>query len=477
MATIKKFRDIVNSMLRFLYTKRPNVDTSPGTFTRDVIIDAVASEMERLYNDLNRTSNAQSPDLAAVTDIERLGRNFQLRRKGPIKATGIITFYSFSAPASAVIIPRGTTLASKAISNGASQQFVTTQDVTLSALNFNANTGRYEVNAPIKAVVPGTDSNMPPGTISALLEPVSGVDGCYNFDAITNGADFEPLAIFRTRLKTVLTGNNAGTVDGYYQAAIANTDVVDVKVASFDSGIEELRRNDVGAVDIYIRGLISTQAASETYVVPSTAPYEFIPSKQPLDLLASSGFVLTGSITGTLVEGTHFNVVRDNGKLSGSVRGSDKFVFVSSKVSAGEEITLTYSYNSLVESLQTYMEDDSRKVLGADLLVKAAKPRQIDIACTIRILAGYNQTDVIDAVETAVSAAFNTYTIGEEVQQSDILAVIANTTGVDDVTVPLDTFEENSNTGSLEQDSTGNITIPADSYAVAGNVTVTVRTS
>jgi uncharacterized phage protein gp47/JayE len=121
------------------------------------------------------------------------------------------------------------------------------------------------------------------------------------------------------------------------------------------------------------------------------------------------------------------------------------------------------------------MDDDSRKVLGADLLVKAAIPRQIDISCTIRVLSGYNQSDIISAVGVALSAALDAYTIGEEVQQSDILAVIANTTGVDDVTVPLDIFEENSNTGTLTQDSSGNIEMPANSYATSGTITVTVR--
>lgn len=477
MAVTKKFKDIVNSMIRFLHIKRPNVDTSPGTYTRDVVVDAVAGELELLYNDLSRTSNAQSPDLAAVTDVERLGKNFQLRRKGPIKATGTATFYSFSAPSSIITISRGTTLASKATSDGSSQQFVTTQQVTLSSLNFNAENGRYEVDVPIRAVVPGTDSNVAPGAITALLEPISGVDGVYNFDAITNGADFEPLATFRQRLKTVVTGNNVGTADGYYQTVSTNTDVTDAKVASFTSGIEELRRNDIGAVDIYVRGLISTQASIETYTVPASTPYEFVPSKQPLDILVKTGFSLTGSVTGALVEGTHYNVVQDSGKYAGSIRGSDKFVFISGKVSPGEEITVTYSYNSLIESLQAYMDDDSRKILGADLLIKSAKARQIDVGCTIRILSGFSQTDVVNSVETSVSAALDAYTIGEEVQQSDILNVIANTTGVDDVTVPLNTFEENSTTGNLSQNSSGNIIIPADSYAISGNITVTVRTT
>ena len=474
MATIKSFRDVVNAMLRFLYSRRPNVDTSPGTFTRDVVIDAPSRELESLYLDLNRTSNAQSPDLAGTVDIEQLGRNFQLRRRGPLKTTGIVSFYSFEAPATIITIPRGTTVASKASPDGTSQQYVTTQDVTLGVTNFNSTTGRYETGSPVRAEVAGIDGNIPPGAIAAILDPVAGVAGVYNFNAFTNGADFETLTNFRTRIKSVITGNNVGTVDGYYQTITRITDVLDARIASSDTGIEELRRTDVGAVDIYIRGFISAQAPSEVYTVPVSVPYEFVVSEQPIDLLAADSFSLTGSVTGTLVVGTHYAIVQDTSKFAGSIKGSDKFVFTG--LSAGEEVTIVYSYNSLIESLQLYMEDDSRKVLGADILVKSAIPRQIDIECTIRVLPGYTSTGVIVDVSTTLTAFLNSYTIGEEIQQSDVLAAIANTMGVDDVTVPLSIFEESSLTGDLSQDATGNLIIPADSYAISGTITVNVRT-
>ena len=473
MAVIKSFRDIVNTMLRFLYSRRPNVDTSPGTFTRDVVMDAPARELESLYLDLSRTANAQSPDLASTTDIAQLGRNFQLRRRGPLKTTGIVAFYSFEAPVETITIPRGTTVASKALPDGTSQQYVTTQDVTLGVTNFNSDTGRYEINTPVRAVIAGVDGNIPPGAIAAILDPVAGVAGVYNFNVFTNGADFETLTSFRSRVKSVITGNNVGTTDGYYQTVTRITDVLDARIASSDTGIEELRRADVGAVDIYIRGLISAQAPSEVYTVPVSAPYEFVTSKQPIDLLAANSFSLIGSITGTLIEDTHYTIVQDISKFAGSIRGSDKFVFTG--LSAGEEVTIIYSYNSLIESLQLYMEDDSRKVLGTDILVKSAIPRQINVECTIRVLPGYTTVGVTTSVVTTLTTFLNSYTIGEEVQQSDVLAAIANIVGVDDVTVPLNTFEESSLTGDLSQDVTGNLIIPANSYAVAGTITVTIR--
>lgn len=475
MAIIKSFKNIVNSMLRYLHTRRSNIDTGPGTFVRDVVVDTTANEMSSLYLDLNRISNAQSPNLAAVTDIEKLGRNFQLRRKGPIKATGTVTFYSFDSPAEAVLIPRGTTVVSKASPEGISQQYVTTQDAILNSglTDFNASTGRYDVDIPVRAVIAGTVANIPPGAISAILTPVSGISGVYNYSAITNGEDYEALSAFRKRLKSVLVGNNAGTSDGYYQTIIRISDVSDAKVASIDTEIDELRRDDVSAVDIYIRGLVSTQAATETYTVPDSPPYEYVVSRQPINILAASSFALSGTATGALVENEHYVIVRDTGKYAGSIRGADKFVFTG--VTPGEDITIIFSYNSLIDSLQTFMENGSRKILGTNLLIKSAKPRKINIDGTIRLLPGYIESNVVDAVSLAILTFLDNYLIGEEVQQSDILAVIANTAGVDDVTVPLTEFDEDSTTGNLEQGESGNITIPADSYAVAGDIVISVR--
>lgn len=474
MAVIKSFLNVVNAMRNFLYSARPNVDTTPGTFTRDVVIDAPAREIESLYLDLNRTANAQSPDLASTSDIEQLGRNFQLLRRGPLKTTGLASFYSFEAPAETITIPRGTTVASKATPNGTSQQYVTTQDVTLGITSFNGTTGRYDVDVQVRALVAGADGNIAPGALAAILDPITGIAGVYNFNAFTNGADFETLTSFRSRLKAVITGNNVGTTDGYYQTITRIADVLDAKIASSSAGVAELRRNDVGAVDIYVRGLITAQAPSEVYTVPVSTPYEFVVSKQPIDVLAADGFSLIGSITGTLTAGTHYTLTQDVSKFAGSIKGSDKFVFIG--LTAGEEVTIVYSYNSLIESLQIYMEDDSRQVLGADLLVKSAIPRQIDVACIIRALPGYTAAGVTTDVNIALTTFLNSYTIGEEVQQSDVLNAIANTTGVDDVTVPLTTFAESSSTGTLTQDTSGNLIIPADSYAVVGTLTIVVRT-
>ena len=472
---IKSFSQIVNEMIQFLKNTRSSVDTKPGTFTRDVVIDPVANTVGTFYNELDKVSRAQSPDLAAPSDIEQLGKNYQTLRKGAIKSTGTVNFYAFNAPATPITIPQGTTVVTKALANGSSQQYVTTQAVTLAAANYSVNTGRYEVSANVRAVIPGSGGNVPGGSVNTMSDVISGVNGVYNYSTFSSGRDIEPIDAYRTRIKATIVGNNVGTSDGYYRAITSNVNVLDAKIVAKGgtTGIEA--RTDIGAVDVYLNGLVSTQAPIETFVIPASIPYELIPNKQPIDVLAKASFSLVGSVTGTLVEGTHYNFVKDYGNYGGSIRAIDKFSFIFDAVVPGETITVTYSYNSLVETLQIFMNDPLRKALGADMLVKQARPREIDVTCTISVLPGYAAANISSAVVDILTTALNSYNIGVQVQQSDLLAFIVNTQGVDDVTVPLGTFKEDSNTGSLVQDSSGNITIPANSYAVAGTINVIVR--
>ncbi len=473
MATIKDFKKLVNDFKAFLNAVRPNVDVSPGTYTRDVVIDAPANELGILYSELSRTSTAQSAETASAGDVESLGRNFQVFRKGPVPAAGIVTFYSFEEPGTDVIIPRGTQLATRASVDGTSRQFVTTQSGILTSTHFRASSGRYEVDVPVRATVGGTSSNVGAGSLASIMNPISGVAGVFNQSPITSGSDFEPLPIYRNRLKTVITGNNVGTATGYYQTITRITEVLDAKVAAVNTGPEELRRPDPGAVDIYIRGIVSAQAPVESFIVTQNPPFDRFLLKQPIDINALDSIAIIGSTTGTMVRGTDFTVVQDKGAFGGTIRGSDKIIFQTAVLE--EQVSILYSYNSLVESAQAYMEAPSRKVLGTDLLINAAFARRINVECTVRLLSGFTASDVTTSVTTNIQTALNAYQIGEEVQQSDIVAVITGTSGVDDVTIPLELFEESVDTGTIEQDSSGNLIIPINSYAVPGDIVVNVR--
>jgi len=220
-----------------------------------------------------------------------------------------------------------------------------------------------------------------------------------------------------------------------------------------------------------VRGGISAQAIDEFIYNDGSSYHTF--SYQPIHLFTTSGsFSAVGSISGNLVDGVDYTVVKDGGFYGGSVRGSDRFYFLPT-LTDGETITITYTYNSLIPTLQAAVDGDSAKIVGADVLIKEAKILLIDVTATIELFAGYDITEVATNVETAIANALSDYLIEQEVQQSDIIAVIAAVEGVDDVLVPLTKFEESE--GDITQDSDGNLVIPWDSYATSGTITVIVK--
>ena len=469
---IRSFSDIVLSMLNFLRRLRPRVDTKEGTFTRDVIIDAPASEFSTFYSALENVSNSQSPDLATAQALTNLARNLQAPRRGTVRASGTVIFYRVSAPPGTIQIPRGTIVSSKGSLTVSPRQFVTTQDASLSIVNFNAETARFEVEVPIRSVLGGADSNVPAGAISVLVTPIANVVGCYNRSSTTGGQDRESDLACANRIKQIFLGNNVGTESGYYLTLMNNVNITDVKVVG-PNDTTLVKRSSAGTIDILIRGAVATQPPIEEYVYTTSTAY-YIPLKQPFFTVGSSSFIVNGSVSGQLTQGIDYAVSYDSGIYGGSIYATDKFNFLHS-LSNGESLTFTYSYNSLIEDAQTILDSNTGKIVTADVLVKAAKQRLINVTAIITLLAGYTADATITSVQAALSTHLNEYAIGEEVQQSDIIAIIANVTGVDSVNVPLTTLAEDITTGNIVQDVNGNLIIPADSYAVSGTITILVQ--
>jgi len=466
----KSFSNIVQSMINFLKRLHPSVDTKEGTFTRDVIINPVANELDNFYAELDVTSKAQSPDLASTDDLVKLAENLQLERKAAVRATGTVTFYNRSG--TTATIPAGTTISTKPGAEVGAQQFVTLQTVTISNPgSFNPDTGQWEAEAPIRAVAGGSQANVDAGAICVLVTAVADVSGCFNEATITTGEDEESISALTLRVKSVLLGNNVGTKAGYYEQVMKDENVTDALVVG--PGEAYTLRSSFGAVDIYVRGGVSNQSI-DTFIYYAGADYHTFNS-QPVHLYTVSGsFSAVGSVTGNLTEGTHYTIVKDSSVYAGSVRGNDEFYFLPI-LADGETIIITYVYNALISTLQAAVDGDSAKIVGADVLVKEAKVRWIDVTATVELFAGYDASTLATSVQTAITEKLNSYLIGQEVQQSDIIAIIAAVEGVDDVLVPLTKFQENIATGNITQDADGNLVIPWDSYAQAGVVTVSVK--
>ena len=150
------------------------------------------------------------------SDLDSWMADFGFGRLGAVAAAGQVTFARFQPTASA-LVPVGAIVATSV--GGA--QFVVTADPTNAAYSPNAGgTGGagYTVQANVPsitvaaaAVVPGSAGNILAGTISLLLQPISGIDTATNGAAFVGGLDPESDAAFRVRFQAFIAALMKGT--------------------------------------------------------------------------------------------------------------------------------------------------------------------------------------------------------------------------------------------------------------------------
>lgn len=467
----RTFDDIVSTLTTFITGKVPTLDTKTGTFTRDVLIDPLAVEMDNFYQNLELIANNQVIDSADDNSLVKLASNFGLTRKPAVVATGSVTFYRTTTPGAPITIPAGTTISTQATLNDPAEQFATTQTVQLTASDFNATTGRYEKSAPVAASLPGAKGNVAQQTIVALVQSISGITGVVNSNATSGGADQESITALRTRLKTKLLGNNVGTRNGYFNLVLSQSAVSDAKTVSFsDSGS---KRTQIGSVDVFIKGKQSSQVI-ETFTF-FAGNQIYTPLNQPADVNVTTTAIGEATKSSTLVKDVDWKWDFDTGAYGGSTRAQNNvrwlFQSGSNRPLDGELVTLTYTYNSLIPTIQTLLLADNNKVVGADILAKWGRERSINVTASIKVLPGFTFSTVQSSVVTSLTTFLNSFTFGQAVQKADVVKQIVDTSGVDDVN--LTTLTISSADTDLNADSLGNLAIPTDSYAIAGTLTIT----
>jgi len=471
----KSSDDIKQDLIDKIQASVPNADTKLGSFLRDTIIDPSSRSLAEAYALVQDAALAQSPVTASNENLVTLAAVFQIYRKGAIKATGTVRFYRSTEPQQDVTITAGTTVSTNATAESAAAAFRTTQTVTLpggsaAAAYLNADTGKYEISSSIEALQGGLKGNKAAHTITVMVDAVTGIEGVYNASASSGGADRETFNSLRSRLLASIQGNNVGTKAGYVNLVRQNENVEEsIVLTPVDANAI---RPEAGAVDILIKGTQSIDS-TETYNPAVSGNYpSYVFLRQPWVYSAATGSVsVISSVSGSLDQGTHFQVWKDTGSYGGSERGFDQVQWLVDVNSSGYgALEITYSYNSLVGILQDTMDLEDNHAIGGDVLIKDAVPVGIDVTMTIIIATGYDPTSTATLVSTATANFINTLPIGEDVSQANLVADVLAVIGVDDVHIPFTTFQ--SSDGSITQDANNNLVIPSLYRAVAGTITI-----
>jgi len=394
-------------MIQRLGFTQPNLDTKPGTVSRDLFVDLPADQIAKLYSAVGVVAEKQSLATTSGRDLERLAANFGAGRNTGSAANGIVIFCTNTLVGD-ISIPTGTLVTAR---NGI--KFRTIGNFVMSATDKNrlaANASRmkkglriaglnssYVLEVPVQAVRQGTGGNVASLQIVSTNLPFA--VSVTNLTSMTGGTNRETDDSFRSRILAVFSGANVGTSAGYRNSLLGVNGVLDALIVEpgdtlmLRDGTETLETGDGtdriissgtgGKVDAYILGR-KVEAISESFIFtdlsgsgniiderndhilgqtgqdPTRTSEErrvlafkngTLPA-QPIDSIIS----VVGSSSGTLVEAfvdsdgiTHgnFELEKDlNPETGGSPFGFDKIHFVSNtKIVSGEGITKAGSFS------------------------------------------------------------------------------------------------------------------------------------
>lgn len=99
-----------------------------------------------------------------------------------------------------------------------------------------------------------------------------------------------------------------------------------------------------------------------------------------------------------------------------------------------ENFQVTYVVNDVLQQLQTRI--NLKKHITADAIVKQALENPLTVETTVQLRPNADQSTVDQTVRTNVSILTETKGIGQPIHQSDVAAVIDDTTGVDFIVQP-----------------------------------------
>lgn len=408
MALFRSFNEIVNSMRERLKLTQPNLDTKPGTVSRDLFIDVQAEQVERLHRAVLLVSEKQSPASAKGADLDRWASNFGIARKSGVQATGIVVFTTNELN-SDIPIPSNTVITAKngvnyrsigsfTMSSANKNLYSATASRLRNLLNLAGITDQYAIEIPVQATSIGTNGNIGPYQVinSSIREGLK----VTNLSSFSNGDNSESDAAFRSRAFSSFSGANTGTASGYENAALSVTGVLDSLVVQpgnslmLRDGTETIEVNDGsfrilnsgtgGKVDIYILGTsLSEQTESYIYIDksgngdPTDDRNDYVPGVsfldstltseerrilaftdgqiplQPIDSINSVSGNQSGVLTEKFTDENgnvfgNYELVKDvNSDTGGSPFGYDYIRYISSSKNVDAEVTIKQKFNGV----------------------------------------------------------------------------------------------------------------------------------
>lgn len=398
MVTIRNANELIESLKEFFRLNQPDLDTKPGTVARDLFIEAPATQLSLVYDELSKISDLQSLRLSAGADLDNLASNYGASRKTAVTASGIALITFASIPAS-IALNKGALVFSSAGTSFALQNSIAVSPTYLNLyravatkyrneLDFLGVTDQYAIEVAVSATTPGLAGNIPKYALTRTSAP--GASNVTNVTAFFGGANAEDDATFRNRVLSIFSGSNVGTALGYQNIVTADSQVLDAiviqpgdplmvrdgtqVVENSDGSFTIISEGQGGKVDVIILGLRESEYV-DSFIYrdlsnkndPTDTKNIFVigqisgdenktVNRRRLDNLAAGTLPaqpvdniveVTGSGSGGNFKAKsvdslgrvtgNYELIKDTGVYAGSPFGFDKFHWISDRISDLEE--------------------------------------------------------------------------------------------------------------------------------------------
>lgn len=456
--------DIENAIL----DRNANYDTKIGPVP-DLVINPVANVLE-LQNDRIRSVqqllSLENDGSFTDDDLDQFVYNELLVRGEGAKASVNLIFSRLAAPTVDLTVRANfpvSTLQDE--ETGTTITFITTVDTTLVAANafsyFNPTTQRFELSVPAVALTGSTAGNVAPNRITRPLRALVGFDAVFNRDAATGGTDAELNGDLIRRYYLAIRGASPAVQTGISKILRDKySSVLDSLVVYGNSALNVRSATDGGAVDVYIIGSV-TSTITENVIFTGVGQVLAL-QNQPVTSIISIG---------SYIQDTDFVLEKSTDGNADSIRASDGPMWLPTATSTPTlyaTLTVVYTYNSLLSTLQAAFTQPDLEVMGRDILFKEADQVDIEISAQIKVRAGYNVSNTLSAVTNTILTYVNGLKLSEDVELSDLQAVVRSYVAVDNFIV--NTLAVVGGTG------TSDVLIEDNQYARLGVADLTITT-
>lgn len=275
MVTIRSVNEIILSLIDFFRLSQPDLDTKPGTVARDLFVEAPASQLALLYEELSNNSNQQSLRLVVGSELDQLAKNFGVVRRKSTTSTGVAlcTFSSINATINInkgdiIIANNGFSFAVStgiAISNLASNYYRSVATKFRDQLDLVGITDEYAVEVTVSATSAGSAGNI--GKYALNRTNIPGVSNVTNINGFAGGTDQEDDTAFRNRVLAAFSGSSVGTALGYLNVAMGTSGVSDAVVVEPGSVLMTRDGTDVAVNNDGSRTIVSEGTGGKVDVV------------------------------------------------------------------------------------------------------------------------------------------------------------------------------------------------------------------